>query len=193
MTFSAVLLVGGESRRMGRDKAMLVFHARPLWERQIALLRKLQPQEIFVSARTEPVWLPHDAQLLLDEPPSRGPLSGLTTALNRMQTSHLIALAVDMPWMTSARIRVLCGRATIGCGVVPIIGDLAEPLAAIYPREVAIDFLIALRGGDFSMQTLVRVLAQTEKVRMIAVSEEEQCQFRSMNEPGDFDVTDAGA
>ena len=51
MTLSAVLLAGGESRRMGRDKATIVFRGQPLWQRQIALLRDLQPEKIFVSVR----------------------------------------------------------------------------------------------------------------------------------------------
>ena len=41
MTFSALLLAGGESRRMGRDKATIEFDGRPLWKRQMELLRAL--------------------------------------------------------------------------------------------------------------------------------------------------------
>ena len=54
MNISAVLLAGGESHRMGQDKATLVFRGKPLWEIQLDLLRKLQPREIFLSARTDP-------------------------------------------------------------------------------------------------------------------------------------------
>src|SRR5207248_8649239 len=46
---SAVLLAGGESRRMGKDKAMLPFGGKPLWQIQLELLGKLEPVEIFVS------------------------------------------------------------------------------------------------------------------------------------------------
>src|ERR687892_190853 len=50
MNISAVLLAGGQSRRMGRDKAIILFRGKPLWQIQLGLLRKLQPAEIFVSA-----------------------------------------------------------------------------------------------------------------------------------------------
>jgi molybdopterin-guanine dinucleotide biosynthesis protein A len=149
MTLTAVLLAGGESRRMGRDKATVVFRGQPLWERQIELLRSLQPEKIFVSVRTEPSWLPADTELLLDAPPSRGPLSGLTMALERIETSHLVVLAIDMPFMTNEQMQALWRLATVGCGVLPMIGDRAEPLAAIYPRGASPDFLAALSGGDF--------------------------------------------
>ena len=186
MTLDAILLAGGESRRMGRDKATIVFHGLPLWQRQIALLRDLQPKTIFVSARQRPSWLPVDAELLLDEPPSRGPLSGLTKALQRMQTSHLITLAVDMPFMTREQISVLWGLATSGCGVLPMIGDRAEPLAAIYPREAGNDFSAALAGDDFSLQGLSSSLVRSGKLRVFQVLPENEELYRSVNEPGDL-------
>ena len=85
MKISAVLVAGGESRRMGRDKATLLFHAKPLWQIQLELLRKLEPTEIFVSARTDPVWRPADVQFVADDLPSRGPLSGLAASLAKVR------------------------------------------------------------------------------------------------------------
>src|SRR5438477_7680994 len=67
MNISAVLLAGGESRRMGRDKATLLFRGRPLWEIQFDLLRTLQPEEIFVSARTDPPWRPSGMQFVSED------------------------------------------------------------------------------------------------------------------------------
>ena len=54
MNLSSVLLAGGESRRMGKDKATALFRGKPLWQIQLDLLRKLEPSEIFLSARTDP-------------------------------------------------------------------------------------------------------------------------------------------
>jgi molybdopterin-guanine dinucleotide biosynthesis protein A len=48
LTFSAVLLAGGESRRMGRDKAAVVFRDEPMWRRQLRVLRDLVPEKVFV-------------------------------------------------------------------------------------------------------------------------------------------------
>jgi molybdopterin-guanine dinucleotide biosynthesis protein A len=186
MTLTAVLLAGGDSRRMGRDKATIVFRGEPLWQRQIELLRDLQPERIFLSVRREPAWLPIETELLLDEPPFRGPLGGLTKALERMPTSHLVVLAVDMPFMTSEQMRTLWGMATIGCGVLPMIGDRAEPLAAIYPREAGGDLAAALASDDFSLQRLSRSLVQQGRLRVFQVPPEESECYRSVNEPGDF-------
>ena len=186
ITLSALLLAGGESRRMGRDKAAVVVRDEPLWRRQLRILRDLRLQKVFVSARTESSWLPTDTELLLDEPPSRGPLSGLAKALEQMQTSHLLVLAVDMPFMTREQLQFLCGQATEGCGVVPVMGERAEPLAAVYPSEAAPDFSAALAGPDLSLQPLVRKLAAAGKVRMFPVPPEDERFYRSINTPEDL-------
>ena len=191
MTFSAVLLAGGEARRMGRDKATIEFEGAPLWQRQLELLRVMGPQQLFVSARTMPDWLPHDVELLLDDPPSRGPLSGLTKALAAMRTTHVIALAVDMPFMTGEEMRELLSHATSDAGVVPIISNQAEPLAAIYPAQSAADFVTALSGPDFSLQRIVRRLSDDGKVRLVAISETKAPLYRSVNAPGDLTEFDA--
>jgi molybdopterin-guanine dinucleotide biosynthesis protein A len=171
---------------MGRDKATIVFQGQPLWRRQLDLLRGLHPEGIFVSVREEPSWLPVDAELLLDEPPSRGPLGGLTRALEKMQTSHLVALAVDMPFMTSEQMRTLWGLATIGCGVLPMSGDRAEPLAAIYPREAGGELRKALAGTNFSLQSVSRTLMEQGTLRVFKVPPKGLARYRSVNEPGDF-------
>jgi molybdenum cofactor guanylyltransferase len=186
MNISAVLLAGGESRRMGADKATLLFGGNPLWQIQLQLLRKLNPTEIFVSARSDPEWRPHDMVFIADVPPSRGPLSGVAASLDRVGTTHLLALAIDMPWMTNDYLEFLCAQVKIGRGIVPKIGDRAEPLAAIYPREVAPEFHNALRGADFSLQSLIRDLVATGKLREVSVMEREKSLFLNVNVPSDL-------
>jgi len=185
MSISAVLLTGGESRRMGEDKATLLFHGKPLWQIQLETLRRLKPAELFVSARTDPPWRPDDVQFVADVPPSRGPLSGLAASLERMRTRHLLALAIDMPFMSANYLRYLCHQIAPACGVLPKIGGLAEPLAAIYPREADADFRRAFLGSDFSLQTLSNRLIDGGKLRPVAVSSAEKEFFANLNAPAD--------
>jgi molybdopterin-guanine dinucleotide biosynthesis protein A len=171
---------------MGNDKATVLFRGTPLWEIQLELLRQLTPQEIFVSARSDPEWRPADIQFVADDPPSRGPLSGLAASLDRMGTSHLLALAIDMPWMNNKYLEFLCAQIEQGRGVVPKIGDRAEPLAAIYPREAAIDFHHALTGTDFSLQSLIRQLVTAGELQEISVEERETKLFLNVNTPSEL-------
>ena len=91
-----------------------------------------------------------------------------------------------MPFMTSEQMRILWGQAAIGCGVLPMIGDRAEPLAAIYPREAGSEFRGRARGWDFSLQRLVRNLASGGQSSHISGSGGDEDLYRSVNEPGDF-------
>jgi molybdenum cofactor guanylyltransferase len=188
MSISAVLLAGGKSRRMGQDKATIVFRNVPLWRTQLDLLRKLQPQELLVSAQIDPPWRPGDVQFVADQEPSRGPLSGIAAALSQTKTEHLLALATDMPFMTENYLRGLCQRTQPNGGVVPVIENRFEPLAAIYSRNACNDMMAALSGNDFSLQALIEKLVATGKLESIQVSEEEMAFFRNLNEPADLDL-----
>ena len=190
MNITAVLLAGGESRRMGNDKATILLRGKPLWQIQIDLLRKLEPAEIFVSARTDPSWRPADVQFVADDPPSRGPLSGLAASMLKVRTTHLLALAIDMPFMSENYLRYLYDHIELGTGVVPTIDNRAEPLAAIYPREANADFRSALVGADFSLQTLVCDLIEAGKLREIPVTEQEKKLFLNVNELSDLQSTE---
>ena len=182
MKISAVLVAGGESRRMGRDKATLLFHAKPLWQIQLELLRKLEPTEIFVSARTDPVWRPADAQFVADDLPSRGPLSGLAASLAKVRTKHLLALAIDLPFITEEYLKFLCTQIEPDRGVIAKIDDRFEPLATIYPHEALPNVKSALSGEDFSLQTLAGRLAAEGKLRVVSVTSQERNLFWNVNE-----------
>jgi len=186
MTISAVLLAGGKSRRMGQDKATMLFCGMPLWRIQLELLRKIQPQDLFVSAQTDPPWRPGDVAFVADDQPSRGPLSGIAATLSRTTTDHLLALGIDMPFMTENYLRFLCQQVQPGCGAVPVIENRAEPLAAIYPQNASPEFVNALSGDDFSLQPLVRKLIAIGKLHSLQVSEQNRALFRNLNEPQDL-------
>lgn len=186
---SAVLLAGGESRRMGRDKATFLFRGKPLWLVQLETLRRLRPAEIFLSARTDPTWRPDDVQFIADILPSCGPLSGLAASVVKIQTAHFLALAIDMPFMTENYLRSICGAIEPGRGAVAKIDNRAEPLAAVYPREAEIEFRAALAGSDFSLQNVVRHLVTSGKLREISVTGPERRFFRNVNNVSEVDLT----
>jgi molybdenum cofactor guanylyltransferase len=188
LVLSAVLLVGGESRRMGQDKATLYYRDQPLWQRQLELLRQLSPLEILVSARHDPVWRPADIRFVADEPPSRGPLSGLAAAMSTMSGTHLLVLAIDMPFMTAGYLRELCRLAQPGKGALPVIDSRPEPLAAIYPREALSHIVFALQtNSDFSVTGVAEKLVTAGYLRLSDVGKEHEF-FRNLNSPADVSL-----
>jgi molybdopterin-guanine dinucleotide biosynthesis protein A len=91
-----------------------------------------------------------------------------------------------MPFMTESYLRSFCEKIEPGRGIVPLIENRAEPLAAIYPREAQDDVVGALSGSDFSLQSLICKLIAADKLVAVEVSTEERALFRNLNEPQDL-------
>jgi len=189
MSLSAALLAGGESRRMGRDKATQIFRGRPLWQRQLETLQCVKANEIFVSAKRDPAWRPDRVDFVADANPSRGPLSGIAAVLSHSASDHLLVLAIDMPFMTGEYLDRLIRQIRPGRGVVPMIEDRAEPLAAIYPRACGSEMQAMLGGLDFSLQSVIRNLVATDQLLLVPVSPSETALFRNLNEPSDLETS----
>lgn len=186
MTLSAVLLAGGESRRMGRDKATVIFDGEALWKRQLATLQQINAEEIFISARTDPSWRPNDFTFVRDLDDGHGPWSGLAATLAQTSTTHLLALAIDMPLMTARYLKSLRENVQPGRGVVPQIRGRYEPLAAIYPRDADVDLAQTSNALGYSLQRLLEMLVARGVMSVRPVAPEEECVFRNLNEPADL-------
>jgi molybdopterin-guanine dinucleotide biosynthesis protein A len=181
LTFAAVLLAGGRSRRMGRDKALLEVGGRALWVRQVELLRAAGVQEILFSVRPEQTWVPSVARRVPDAVPDAGPLAGIVAGLESCEASHLMVLAVDLPQMEPGWFRRLREQCEPGLGAVGRHGDFFEPLAAIYPRTILPRAKAALAAGDGSLQRLIAGAADCLRVHEITA--EETPWFANWNEP----------
>ena len=150
--FAAVLLAGGQSRRMGRDKALLELpDGCRLWERQWQVLGALEPAERFVSGSWREGF-PADLPWLADEFPGCGPLAGIAAALQAMRSPRLVVLAVDLPAMSVDFLRGLL-QGSDSTGVVPQRADgFFDPLAAVYPEAAVKPAVERLRTQVLALQ-----------------------------------------
>ncbi len=190
MSHAAVLLAGGNSSRMGRDKAALLVNGEPLWKRQLAVLRATEPAEIFISGKGDGPYAGCCVEILADEIPGCGPLGGIVTALRRCTSERLLVLAVDMPAMTAEFLLTLLNESSrTGKGVVPSVAadgrrraDL-EPLAAIYPRTAVAVADNCLRRGERKLETFIRRLEADGLVVVQSVASNEVRLFENWNAP----------
>lgn len=135
MNFSAVILAGGRSSRMGRDKAWLEVGGRPLIARQVELVRQVGANEVFISGRVDADYTSFHCPVLKDRFPEAGPLAGIEAALTAAGSSLVLVLAVDMPHMSADVLQQLIGQCTETTGVIPQVDGKIEPLAAVYPKS----------------------------------------------------------
>jgi molybdopterin-guanine dinucleotide biosynthesis protein A len=126
---SALILAGGDSRRMGSDKAQLVLGDQTLLQRVIASMQSVFPQVLISVRRQRP-----DIGLLqvCDAYANAGPLAGLCAGLTRVDTPWVFAVATDMPFVQAALIEQLAQRRADCQAVVPVVHGHAQPLAAFY-------------------------------------------------------------
>ncbi len=184
MRCSAVLLAGGRSSRMGRDKAFLEFQGEPLWRRQLVTLQRLEPAQIMISGSPRAEW--NGYEIVTDEIVDAGPLAGVAAALQKCATPMLVVLAIDLPQITTDFLRSLLTLCHDARGAVPRAADGFEPLAAVYPAGCAGLAAAALWSGDFSMQDFIRQSIEQGLLVEREISEEETPLFANLNTPADL-------
>src|SRR5689334_22776749 len=97
LRFSGVVLAGGHSARMGKEKALIEVEGQPLWRRQYELLHQAGARDVWVSLRVDQNWLPVEINRIDDVIEDRGPMAGLGTVLNQTVATHVIVVATDLP------------------------------------------------------------------------------------------------
>jgi len=138
MHVTGLVLAGGYSQRMGKDKSALVLpDGRSLLQRQVALLHQSGIHEVLVARRRDQTAAPVAARTIFDIVHDRGPLAGIAAGLATIREGVLVVIAVDMPFMTATTLRAMIAVASPSRGVVPHRGASIECLVGVYPRTLA--------------------------------------------------------
>jgi len=136
-----LVLVGGESRRMGQNKALLSYDGQTTQlEQTCHLLQKVCPRT-FISQRADQNYeIPEGITPIYDSLEDiEGPLRGILSAMQAYPDVHWLVLACDLPNLTEATLKTLIGTFQ---NTQPALtayqstyDGLPEPLCAIYPSE----------------------------------------------------------
>jgi molybdenum cofactor guanylyltransferase len=196
MNFSAVILAGGRSSRMGRDKAWLEIGGRTMLARQVELVRMVGAAEVFISGRTEVDYSAFGCRVVQDRFQNVGPLAGIERALDAATAPLLLVLAVDMPAMSGVFLEKLRAVCTENCGAIPQVDGRIEPLVAFYSKA-SLDLAVGMLGDkrarseagapgptDFARECVKRKLAT-----LVEVSAAEARYFTNINSPEDLGAT----
>jgi molybdopterin-guanine dinucleotide biosynthesis protein A len=132
-----VILAGGKSLRMGREKALLEIHGLPMVARLAELLASLT-DEILISSDNRASLESFGHPVIADLFPGQGPLAGLHAAIKHTHRPLVLLLACDLPRLHAGLLRSLI-KASLGFdAVVPRTTDgCIHPLCAIYRRTCA--------------------------------------------------------
>lgn len=140
------VLAGGESRRMGQDKALVELAGEPLAARALKILRHAGLEARIAGARAE---LGGFAPVIADTQPGRGPLGGVCAALAACEERLAVFLPVDLPLLPPLLVTVMVRRAGITGSVVtvPSVNGFAQTFPAVIDRAALPGLQNALGQG----------------------------------------------
>lgn len=163
---TGAILAGGESKRMGLNKAFVEVGGIPIIERALKVLRGLFDEVFIVTTRPEPyahLGFPIHTDLL----PGNDSLGGLHAALSYSSGEACFLCACDMPFLNPRLIRYLAELASGADAVVPKSPDGLQPLHSVYTKNC----LPAIEEGIAAGQLKLADLVSRINVRMVEGAE----------------------
>ncbi|MCB1175043.1 MAG: NTP transferase domain-containing protein, partial [Leptospiraceae bacterium] len=148
-----LLLCGGQSRRMGTDKALLSYHQTTQLEHALGLLKKFTARTYISVNPGQSVQAPYSGfPQIVDPPALGGPIAGIKAAFSRHPEHSWLVLAVDLPLADEQALHKLVQERRFDkeatCFISPTDG-LPEPLCAIYEPAILTAVDDAIAGQKF--------------------------------------------
>jgi molybdopterin-guanine dinucleotide biosynthesis protein A len=166
--FTAIVLAGGASARMGRPKALLPFGTETLIERIVRRLAPCSSEVVVVRGpHVRLPRLPDEVRVVEDEVPLQGPVAGIRYGLAAAHTEFGFVCGCDHPFLEPAIARLLAERTGDGDGAIVVWKGVPQPLLAVYRKRVATIAATMLASGERRAVRLV------EHARLVEVSDEE--------------------
>lgn len=157
MGCGGIVLCGGQSRRMGVDKAVLMFAGQPMLARVVDRLEAAVRPVLVVAAVGQPLpQLPLDVTVVRDQHPDRGPLEGLAVGLGALppEVEMAFVASCDVPLLAPAFVRRMIELLDDADAAVPEIDNRLHGLAAVYRRSVLAQVRQMLAEDCLRLQSL---------------------------------------
>lgn len=189
-TLLGAVLIGGSSRRMGRDKARLPWRGRPLALHVAAALSAVAGEVVLVGSRPGDDRFP-GVRTIADRRPGEGPLAGLHAALEAAGGRAVLLAACDLPGVSPELARWVAGSGLPPEGPprarVPVADGRAQPLFALYSAACREPAEAALARGERSMTGFLERLAVERLVVTPALPFYHRDLMRNVNRPDDLE------
>jgi len=182
---TGIILVGGKSRRMGQDKALLSVQGKTLVERALEPFQQTFAQVLLIGDRPERFAAYH-LPVIPDLYPGSS-LGGLYTGLFHASTEHIFVTSCDLPFPNLAILHYLCCLKDGYDAVIPCSSQGTEPLFACYRKSCLDTMRDRLEQQRFSISAVCSSL-HTRQVpyQDIAPFDPAGTAFLNLNKPEDI-------
>jgi len=188
---TGVLLAGGQSTRMGRDKRFLPLGGRTLLARALSVLESLFAEVLLSVAKPLPELAGLRHRVVTDVLPECATLGGLYSALLAAGTSRIFAAACDMPFLNQQVIRHMVNRDPQADLVIARLANGLHPMHAVYSKACAPHLAEMAKQGNFKVQDLagrpglaVTVIPEDE----LSPIDARLLSFMNINTPADLEL-----
>ena len=170
MDISCIVLAGGKGLRLGRNKALETINSTSLLQRVISQLSFFNSDILIVAAEKQSfprLTGPSRLRIVTDTYPGKGPLVGIYTGLTASDSFYNLVVACDMPFLNRDLLQYTTEVAHNFDVVVPRLGNMIEPLHAVYSKNCLAPAESLLKQGTTSVHQLFPLV----KVRYVEAEE----------------------
>ena len=187
---TGVVLAGGQSRRMGRDKRFIELGGLTLLDRVCAVLAEIFNEVLVVVAEPTPALRDSPHRVVIDKIPGCATLGGLYTGLGEAKHNRVFAVACDMPFLNKAVIGRMIDLGSAFDVVMARLGDRLQPMHAIYSKACQSHMYDMIKRSNLKLQDL----AANPELRVKVIEERELrsvdrrlLSFMNVNTPSDLE------
>lgn len=185
---TGIILAGGKSSRMGKDKALFDFNGKTLVSYAIEALKPICGQLMISANLPQEKYAAFGLPVISDEIKDVGPMGGILTCLKHSATQHNLVISCDTPFVGSALFGYLLNEIENYQVIVPSHETfLIEPLNAYYNTNVIREMDVSINEGNYKLMDFFK------KIRFKSVEINERLPFfnehlfLNINTMGDMD------
>jgi molybdopterin-guanine dinucleotide biosynthesis protein A len=187
---TSIILAGGKSSRLGRNKALQVIDGKSLIQCVVDRLAILSTEIIIVTASGEaiPCYSTVEIKTVADTYPGKGPLVGIYSGLISSSSSQAVAVGCDTPFLSVSLLKYMTQICSVYDVVVPRIKNKLEPLCAVYSKNCSVPIQRLLDQDELRIDKLFSMV----KVKYVEEGEingfdPEHLSFFNINSQADLD------
>ena len=181
-----MIIAGGKSSRMGRDKRFISVDDCSMLEMTLQKTAQQHFAESYLCGENSQVEglavlaQQYGLELLADSRQGAGPLEGLRSGLAHLKADYALALSCDMPLFRYTVIEPLLAEAQGEWAIIPVVNGRWQPLAGLYHRDLLPVIEAALERGDYKIGQVIESVPH----RLVELLDSDA--FFNVNGPADF-------
>jgi len=185
---TGIILAGGASSRMGKDKGLCEFQGKALINYAIDVLTPICGK-ILISSNNVVEYQKFGYQVVIDEHKNIGPMGGIYSSLRKSSTKHNLIISCDTPFLSTQLLEYILDNFNNYDIVVPVHGNsFIEPLAAYYSTNIIPNLESSIKRNNYKLINFFNVVKH-KSIKVDSMPGFSKELFRNFNTPGDLSIT----